>query len=109
MKILYFAWIKTKIGIGPHSGYIPLSKEVKAVAAANAPKLGVDGLPPVAAKKTEHFAPPPPSRAPKMQALRDDPQPASDLRYANERTTTAYPPNDAGIDGTFFISSGERS
>ena len=53
---------------------------------------------PVAAKKTEHFAPPPPSRAPKMQALRDDPQPASDLRYANERTTTAYPPNDAGID-----------
>lgn len=59
---------------------------------------------PVAAQapaKTQHFDPPPPPKANKsQQTARDTPQASGDLRYASERTTTAYPPpaNDAGID-----------
>lgn len=52
-----------------------------------------------AAAKARHFDPPPPPRASKPQhAVRDTPQPTGDLRYASERTTTAYQGNDAGID-----------
>ena len=52
-----------------------------------------------AAPKARHFDPPPPPRASKPQQLaRDTQQPTGDLRYASERTTTAYQGNDAGID-----------
>ena len=55
--------------------------------------------PAAAANKAERFAPPPPSRTHKTQpAARDMPPPTDDLRPVNDRTSAAYPPNDAGID-----------
>ena len=56
---------------------------------------------PAPAAKAQHFDPPPPPKLAKSQpAVRDTPQPTGDLRYASERTTSAYPNpgNDAGID-----------
>jgi outer membrane lipoprotein SlyB len=68
------------------------------VAPAAAPTVAP---PPAAARKAEHFAPPPSAKAHKPQPAAQyapPPQASGDLRYANERTTTAYPANDAGID-----------
>ena len=51
--------------------------------------------------KARHFDPPPPPKVNKTpQTVRNAAQPTGDLRYASERTTTAYqnPGNDAGID-----------
>jgi outer membrane lipoprotein SlyB len=63
------------------------------------PEAASPNAPPAAPAKTDRFAPPPAAKAHKPQpAAQNAPQPTGDLRYANERTTTAYPPNDAGID-----------
>lgn len=56
---------------------------------------------PAAPAKSKQFDPPPPPKVSKSKpAVRDTPQPSGDLRYASERTTSAYPNpgNDAGID-----------
>ena len=66
-----------------------------------APAAPVTAQAPAAPARTERFDPPPPPKVAKSQAVvRDIPPPSGDLRYASERTTTAYQPpaNDAGID-----------
>lgn len=67
------------------------------VAAAPAPQ-------PAAAPKAQRFDPPPPppraAKSQQQQVQREAPPATGDLRYASERTTTAYQDqrNDAGID-----------
>ena len=77
----------------------PLTATAEPTPALAAPVAAAPAAQPVAAPKARHFDPPPPPRASKpQQAVRDTQQPTGDLRYASERTTTAYQGNDAGID-----------
>ena len=78
-----------------------LTATAEPAAAPAAPATTVTTQAPVAPARTPRFDPPPPPKAAKSQpVVRDTPPPSGDLRYASERTTTAYPPpaNDAGID-----------
>ncbi len=89
------------------TGLLPAKSAPEPVLTASAEPATAEPAPPAArphpapAPKTQHFDPPPPPKVNKSQhAVRDNPQPTGDLRYASERTTTAYPGqvNDAGID-----------
>jgi outer membrane lipoprotein SlyB len=90
------------------TGLLPVkSAPEPALTATAEPTTAEPAAPPAArprpapAPKAQHFDPPPPPKVTKSQhAVRDNPQPSGDLRYASERTTTAYPGqgNDAGID-----------
>ena len=88
------------------TGLLPGKSMPETALTASAEPTAVEAAPagPVAAQapaKAQRFDPPPPPRANKsQQTARDTSQPNGALRYASERTTTAYPPqaNDAGID-----------
>jgi outer membrane lipoprotein SlyB len=88
------------------TGLLPGKSAPETALTATAEPTASETVPaaPVAAQapaKPQRFDPPPPPRANKaQQTARDTPQPSGDLRYASERTSTAYPPpaNDAGID-----------
>jgi outer membrane lipoprotein SlyB len=89
------------------TGLLPARAVSEPALAANAEPAISEPAPPAAkpspapVPKAQHFDPPPPPRVNKSQhAVRDNPQPTGDLRYASERSTTNYASqgNDAGID-----------
>ncbi len=92
--------------IANFTGLLPGKSTPETALTATAEPAGAEAAPvatqaPAAPAKTQRFDPPPPPRASKsQQAVRNAPPPTGDLRYASERTTTAYQDqgNDAGID-----------
>ena len=77
----------------------PLTATAEPAPAPAAPVAATSALQPAAAAKARHLDPPPAPRTSKpQQSVRDTQQPTGDLRYASERTTTAYQGSDAGID-----------
>ncbi len=101
--------IASGVAIASFTGLLPgkstpestFTATAEAAPTAAAPVAAAPTTQPAAAPKARRFDPPPPPRANKaQQAVRDNPQPTGDLRYASERTTTSYQGqgNDAGID-----------
>ena len=103
--------IASGVAIASFTGLLPgkstpestLTATAEAAPTAAAPVAAAPATQPAAAPKAQRFDPPPPPKATKsqqQQVQRDAPPATGDLRYASERTTTAYQGqgNDAGID-----------
>ncbi len=96
--------IASLAAIASFTGILPGKSTPESPLTATAEPAPVPAAPaaapqPAAPARSEHFAPPPPAKPHKAQpAAQYAPQPTGDLRYASERTTTAFQDNDAGID-----------